>query len=101
MIHNEQVNPISIMIAMPLTKQNLCGVIGDKKCRTQEKFLETMQERVTQIYVWVEKAQLTADQRSFTKDDRVHQGVLLKTSYNDREDYVEDQVSLVKKNEPA
>ncbi len=65
--------------------------------RTQEKFLEAMQERAPsrQRHRLMEKAQFNGlDQKLYEKDDRVHQGTW-KTSY-DREDYVEDQETSLK-----
>ncbi len=57
---------------MPLTKRESIGERrdGDKKMRrTQEKFLEAMQERVLalNLHVWGRKAQFNGLDRSFTK----------------------------------
>ncbi len=53
-----------------------------RKRRTQEKFLEAMQERVPAKFALFGKRKhnLTLRPGSFTKDDRVHQGNV-KTSY--------------------
>ncbi len=67
-------------------------MIGDKKMRgTQEKFLETMQERclALNLHVW-SRATINSLDQALQKDDRVHQEREDKLC-DMRRDYVEDQ----------